>query len=192
MAPEPSFDDLMARLRCGDAFAAAQVFHRFAHRLIALAQRRLDRFTRRKVDPEDVLQSVFRSFFVRHADGQFQLADWGSLWGILVVLTLRKCGRRIHHFRAACRNVGRETALSAGPSQDEGELLAEEPTPAEAAALADLVEQLLKRASPDDRPILTLCLDGFTHAEIATQVGCTERTVRRVVARARQRLQTHS
>src|SRR5438552_2680938 len=89
-----SFPDLMARLRAGDADAAARVFERFAHRLAALAQVHLDGRTRRLVDPEDVLQSVFRSFFARHADGQLDLADWDGLWALLVVLTLRKCGRK--------------------------------------------------------------------------------------------------
>src|SRR5690242_9456367 len=61
VASEPSFADLMARLRAGDDAAAAALFQRFATRLIALARGRLDGLVRRKVDPEDVVQSVFRS-----------------------------------------------------------------------------------------------------------------------------------
>src|SRR6185295_15765908 len=70
MPPDPSFDDLMARLRTGDEAAAAEVFHRFTGRLIGLARRRLDHLVRPKVDAEDILQSVYRSFFRRSAGGR--------------------------------------------------------------------------------------------------------------------------
>ena len=108
MSKADSFDGVMGRLQAGDEAAAAQIFHRFANRLVALAQHRLDAQVRRKIDPEDVLQSVFRSFFVRQAEGRFELEDWDSLWSLLVRITLRKCGRQIAALRAARRNVGRE------------------------------------------------------------------------------------
>ena len=190
MAPDRSFDDLMVRLRAGDPEAAAQVFERFARRLIGLARGRLGRQVRRKVDPEDVLQSVFRSFFARQVSGQFQFEGWDGLWGMLVLLTLRKCGRKARHLRAACRDVRRETVDgndAAGPPGFEG--LAREPSPAEAAALTDLMEELLRRSPESERPILTLSLQGYTQPEISDRVGCTERTVRRVLTRMRERLQ---
>ncbi len=187
MTAQPSFADLMDRLRAGDAQAAAQLFERFSHRLVALAQGHLDERTRRLVDPEDVLQSVFRSFFLRHAEGQFELAGWDGLWAMLVVLTLRKCGRKVRYFRAARRDLRREEAPRI--ESPEWEALAEGPTPAEAAALCDLLDQLRQRSGADDWPLVALSLQGHTHAEIAAQVGCTERTVRRVVARTRQRVE---
>ena len=65
MSLPDSFDDVITRLRDGDSEAATEIFHRFAARLIALARTRLDSRVRQKVDPEDVVQSVFRSFFIR-------------------------------------------------------------------------------------------------------------------------------
>src|SRR4051812_14113370 len=104
MPDEESFADLMARLRAGDQDAAARVYQHFARRLIGLARSRLDGLMRRKEDPEDVVQSVFRSFFARQAGGQFDLDDWNSLWSLLTVITLRKCGHRVEYFRAARRD----------------------------------------------------------------------------------------
>ena len=42
--------------------------------------------------------------------------------------------------------------------------------------------------SPDDRPIVEQILLGYTAQEVAVQLGCSERTVRRVRQRAQRRL----
>src|SRR5262245_37537637 len=105
MNTSESFHDIIARLGRGESRAASEVFQRFADRLIALARARLTAQVRQKVDPEDVLQSVCRSFFVRQADGQFVLGSWDELWSLLTVLTVRKCANRARHLKAARRAV---------------------------------------------------------------------------------------
>jgi RNA polymerase sigma-70 factor (ECF subfamily) len=190
MSPDPSFADLMARLRQGDEAAAAAIFSRFAQRLIALARRRLDGRVRSKEDPEDIVESVFKTFFRRHAQEPFTLDSWDNLWSLLTVIALRKCGYRTRYFRAACRDVQRE----AGPLPDSAdsdaswEAIAHEPTPAEAAELTDTVEQLMRELDPRDRPILSLTLQGYTVPEIAAQIQRAERTVYRALERIRKRL----
>jgi hypothetical protein len=62
-------------IRSGDAGAAAPVFQRFAGRLIAPARSRLGDRLRAKVDPDDVVQSVYKSFFLRHANGELDPVD---------------------------------------------------------------------------------------------------------------------
>jgi RNA polymerase sigma-70 factor (ECF subfamily) len=186
---DDEFDELMARLRGGDDDAAAEVFHRFARRLVALARSRLDERMRGKVDPEDVLQSVFRSFFTRQRDGQFDVESWGGLWGLLAVMTVRKCANRVAYFRAACRAADRER----GPAPAEGsdapwEAMADEPTPSEAAALTETLEALMRGLEDRDRGILTLHLQGYTIPEISEQTGRSERTVCRVMDRVRNHL----
>jgi RNA polymerase sigma-70 factor (ECF subfamily) len=79
MSEQDSFEFLMARLNAGEGGAADALFRRYAERLLALARSRLEEAVRRKEDPEDVLQSVFKSFFTRHQDGQFDVAGWESL-----------------------------------------------------------------------------------------------------------------
>ncbi len=193
MPSDESFDDLMARLRRGDNDAAAQLFQRFATRVIGLARARLDQRIRQKVDPEDVLQSVLKSFFVRYADGQYDLRDWDSLWSLLVSITLHKCGHKIRNFHAGRRDVRREG--TAPPANDDTvrtwEGLAREPNPEEAAALADEVEALVRDLSERDRAIVSLRLQGYTPTETAAQLGLLERTVCRVLERVRRRLREH-
>src|SRR5437016_3943113 len=108
MSQDQSFADLMNRLRAREAGAATEIFNEFAGRLVKLARRRIDEHLRRKVDPEDVVQSVFRSFFTRQAKGEFDLTSWPELWSLLVVMTVRKCGGRLDYFFAARRDVRQE------------------------------------------------------------------------------------
>jgi RNA polymerase sigma-70 factor (ECF subfamily) len=183
MSPDESFAVLMARLRAGDEEAAARVFRQFTRRLIGLARARLAPAVRQKVDPEDVLQSAYKSFFRRHADGEFDLDGWDGLWGLLTCITLRKCLDQVEHFQAACRDVRREAA---GPSvtrfADPWQALAREPTPPEAVLLTEAVEELLRGQVGRDRAIVSLALQGYTAAEISEQLGRPPRTVYRVLA----------
>jgi RNA polymerase sigma-70 factor, ECF subfamily len=192
MCQEGSFDDLMARLRSGDEDAAAQVFDRYAKQLIQLAWRQLGSKLRQKVDPEDVLQSVFRSFFSHQAAGEIMgLESWDNLWGLLVVITLRKCRRQIKKFHYARRDVQREIPVpSADPESDSQDGLAsDEPTPAEAVMLTETVEQLLTRMDPRQQEIFSLSLQGRTVPQISEQLGCTERLAFRVLRRVKEVLE---
>src|SRR4051812_5069430 len=117
MSTDPEFLDLMQRLRDGDDQAAAAIFRRFSGRLMEMARQRLGDRLRGVVGPEDVLQSAFRSFFLRQADGRLDPRDWDELWALLVTLTLRKCGAQFDRFYAARRDVRREVA--AAPSDED-------------------------------------------------------------------------
>jgi RNA polymerase sigma-70 factor (ECF subfamily) len=184
-----SFDALLRRLGADDPGAAAAVVDRFGQRLIGLAAGRLGPLLRPKAEPEDVVQSVFKSFFSRQRDGQFDLHGWDSLWDVLVVITLRKCCNRADYLRAARRDVRREVPLAAAEADPLVALTSREPTPEEAAVLAETVEQLLQGFRERDRAVLALTLQGFAVAEVSGQVGCSERKVYRVLERAREELQ---
>jgi RNA polymerase sigma-70 factor, ECF subfamily len=187
---DDDFAALMKRLRQGDGPAAEEVFRRYAGRLIRLARSRLEGRLRRKVDAEDVAQSALKSFFLRHAEGQYDLQDWDSLWSLLTVITLRKCGRQLERFLAGARDVRREEA----PPDPDGsnsawQSLARDPTPSEAAILAEAVEQMMRGLpDPTERRILELSLQGFGPREISAEVGRSERTVHRVLSLVRSRL----
>jgi RNA polymerase sigma-70 factor (ECF subfamily) len=188
MPPEPSFEELMVRLRQGDEEAARHIFQEYAERLIALARSRLGQRLRQKVDPEDVLQSVYRSFFTRHARGQLQLDGWDGLWGLLTIITLRKCGRWVERFTSQKRSMAAEVALGGDADSSAWEAVARDPTPVEAAILAETVEDLIQGLEGRERDIVTLGLQGCTVAEISAQVGRTRRTVQRVLKRVQDHL----
>jgi RNA polymerase sigma-70 factor (ECF subfamily) len=190
MRPADSFPGLMSGLRRGDPDAARQVFQRFTRRLIGLARARLGKRIDHKEDPEDVIQSVFRSFFLRQRAGEFDIGGWDSLWSILALITLRKCHNRAAYYHADRRDIDRE----AGPTAPwEGaanrHAIDRAPTPEEAAVLAETVEMIMRRLEPRDREILSLHLQGWDPPEIGARVGRARRTVRRVLEQIRQTLE---
>jgi RNA polymerase sigma-70 factor (ECF subfamily) len=185
-----SFADFLARLHNQDDTAAQELFGRFTRQLIALALRHIEGGLRHKVESEDVVQSAYKSFFLRYGAGNVDLANWNSLWGLLAVITVRKCAERAAYHRAERRDAAREAAQ---PQADEAgpwlEPLGREPTPPEAAVLTETVTQLLSGLDPDERPVLELSLQGYTTREISEQLGRAERTVRLLREGVRRRLE---
>ncbi len=176
--------DLMARWQAGDQGAAEELFRRYAGRLQALVRSRLSARLARHVDPEDVVQSVYQSFFVGARDGRFVLSRGGDLWRLLVSITLNKLCRRAEQEAAPKRSAGlgrrRRGGLEGAPARD--------PTPAEAAGLADTLEQALRGLSPAQRRMVELRLQGYALEEIALDAHRSERTVRRLLDRVKDRL----
>ena len=191
MPADDAFRALMVRLRSGEDAAAREVFERFASRLIALTRRQFNQLLARKVDPEDVVQSAFKSFFIRQRAGKLEVGDNGGLWNLLAVITLRKCADRAEFFRADRRDAAREATGSTSGDRPDPVLttLDREPRPEEAVMLAEMVENLFRDVSAHERPILELSLQGYTAPEISAQLGRAERSVRRLRERIRKRLE---
>jgi RNA polymerase sigma-70 factor (ECF subfamily) len=187
MTPGTSFAALMRRLEAGDAEAAALVYGRFCRRLLGLTRRQLHDRLRSKVDADDVVQSVFRTFFRRAAAREFDLDGEGALWALLAEITLRKCGRWSRHF-AARKRGGLRAAPALDADGEGGPADPREPSPADAAALVDLVEQLLRGLGERERLICQLRLQGYEVAEIADQAGCSVATVFRKLDLIKSRL----
>jgi RNA polymerase sigma-70 factor (ECF subfamily) len=191
MSTDSSFEHVLEQLRKRDENAAARVFHRFQQQLIALADRHLEDRLASKLDPEDIIQSVFRSVFDRLAQGQFDLEGWDSLWGLLTCVTLRKCSKASEHFHAQVRNVDREvSSLPQSDQSDSGwEFLAREPTPLEGLTLAETLEEILRGLNDREQKVILLKLEGYNLSEIAVRVPCTFRKAKQVQNHVRGRLE---
>src|SRR5262245_61917038 len=75
---EKADDSLLARCREGDQQAAAELFRRYADRLIALARSRLSARLARRLDPEDAVHSAYRSFFADVREGRYHVEQGGD------------------------------------------------------------------------------------------------------------------
>lgn len=182
---QDSFYDLMTRLRAGGEDAAAELFQRYACRLVGLARSRISTWLQSKIDPEEVMASVFKSFFPRVMDGRVEMRNWDSLWGLLAMIATRKVAHKIEYWLSRARDPRREAPCPDGADWD---VISSEPDPADVAALEDTVQRLLKGLNEKEKEIVRLRLDECTIEEISARVGRTERRVRRVLDRIKERL----
>ena len=182
---EPA-EKLVERWRSGDETAADELYRRYAERLCKLAQQQMDRRLARRVGPDDIVQSVFRTFFRRSGEGQFQIDHSNSLWQLLARITINKVRRHGKRHRAAKRDVARE--VHGTDEQLSPEDVAHAPGPEEAVALADELELILRDMRPPRPEVLNLCLQGYSASEIASRVKRSRWTVRRMLDEIGERL----
>jgi RNA polymerase sigma factor (sigma-70 family) len=175
-------------LAAGDTQVVQSFWDNYGARLQGLAAQFLTTRLYRRVDPEDIVQSVCRSFFTRARDGQFELTDRDSLWRLLCAITLTKVRQKARFHGRQKRSVHQEASLDdtrfGGPG-----LSAAEPTPEEAAEFADQLQRILDALDEEERQIILLRLEQYTLDEIAQRQGCSERTVRRILKRVQSRVQ---
>jgi RNA polymerase sigma factor (sigma-70 family) len=181
---------LVARWQEGDPQAAEELYQRYAEQLIALTYRRLPGKLALRVDPEDVVQSVYRSFFAAAREGRYVLQQSGDLWRLLLTITVHKVQNRVKHHLAEKRDATRDVSVD-GEASVYGVpmgVLAREPSPDEAVMLTDLLEQVLAPFTPGQRRMIELKLQGYPLEEIATEVGTCRRTVCRALERFKDEL----
>ncbi len=154
--------------------AADELFRRYSERVLRFLRPRVSERLASRLEPDDVAQSVFNSFFRGVSDGGFIFRQREDVWRLLVKIALHKLHNQCRRHRAAGRDVGREAGdpLTAAVSR--------EPSPDEAAAVGDELDACLRDRAPRDRVILEQFIGGTSYEEIATSVDWSQRTVRRV------------
>lgn len=83
-----------------------QLVKQFAQCLAQLDRMNMDHRLARSIDADDVVQSVFRTFFRRSARGDFQIDNSTDLWKLLVRITISKARQRAISYSA---KAGRES-----------------------------------------------------------------------------------
>jgi RNA polymerase sigma factor (sigma-70 family) len=174
------------RWGAGDPQAAELLFTRYGDRLTHVAEHHLSRKLAAREGGEDVVQSVFRTFFRRSAAGQFQIDTLAQVWRLLVKITLQKVRTRAR-FHAAKK---RSAAAEVRPEDDTwvAHALGREPDPAAAAELVDLMEALVDGVPPLYGRVLELRLQGMVPADVARELSISRNTVYRALDLFKQRL----
>jgi len=167
--------------RDGNPELIEEFWNQYEIRLRRLAERNLGQQIRRRVASDDVVQSAFRTFLRRAHQDEFQLSDRRSLLALLCTITLNKIREKVRYHNRQKRGIDQERYLDAI-----ADLGGSEATPDEIAAFHE-VEEMIADFSEEEQQIIHLRLESYTNHEIANQLQCSERTVRRLMNRIRER-----
>src|SRR5262245_33845834 len=181
----PSDHSLLLRFRRGQDDGPTLLYLRYAERLRALAASQSAPGLSTRVDPDDIVQSVFRTFFRRAAEGQYDVPEGEEIWKLLLVIALNKIRAVGAYHRAAMRDVRLtcggpwfDHAVAAEAARDDGPL----------EQLRLVIDEVLEELPAGHRPIIELRIEGFEVAEISRNVRRSKRTVERVLQEFRKRL----
>lgn len=178
---------LLRRFQSGEQAAATELYRRYADRLLRMAAAQTSLDVGSRADAEDIVQSVFRTFFRRAALGEYELPDGDELWKLFLVIGLNKVRAVAGHHKAAKRDVRQtaggvafERAADRHADDDEAGL----------NLLRLTIDELLAPLPAGHRQIVELRIAGHEVADIATQVGRAKRSVERILQEFRGRLHT--
>jgi RNA polymerase sigma-70 factor, ECF subfamily len=175
---------LLRRFRSGDQDAATRIYLRYAQRLWALANAHRGRDLAPRLDADDIVQSVFRSFFKAARTGLYDVPAGDELWKLLLVLALNKIRAKGAFHRAAKRDVRLTTGADAIDS-----LAGCKKSDEQAYAILRLaVEETLSHLPDVSRDIVVLRMEGCEVAEIAAKTGRSKRTIERNLQAFRKKL----
>jgi RNA polymerase sigma-70 factor, ECF subfamily len=185
-ADEPGDRFLVCRARSGDQDAATHLYLRYHNRLTNLVRKRCSSELARWAGVEDVVQSVFATFFRRIAEGCYEVADGDTAWKVLLVMALNRVRSEATYYYAAKRDAHRNVS---GPTAQEFlESKASSRQVASAHIKMVFLQDALERLPCSDRYLVGLRIEGFTVAEVAERTGRSTRTVERIIRGTRLKL----
>lgn len=176
---------LVRLVRSGEQEAATDLFLRYSDRLLKLARNNTSAKLASRFDPEDVVQSVFRSFFRRVSDGAYDVPPGEELWRLLLVLSLNKVRALAKHHRAQKRSV--EATLTGDDYADLVEQFAV-PDPQPKQILEMVIDRVLGEMPAAQRDIVEQRIQGESVTNIAAKTQRSKRTVERVIKKFRDKI----
>jgi RNA polymerase sigma-70 factor (ECF subfamily) len=185
MADGVSFQDLLRRVRSGDQDAARELVEHYEPAIRRAVRFRLADTRLAKIfDSMDICQSVLASFFVRAAEGQFEIADPKQLIKLLVAMARNKLAM---HARAQGRQRRDYRRVQAG-SVEMHLLTADDPSPSQQVSGKELLEHAERLLTPDERELVALRKEGMEWDAIAAKLGGSAEALRKKLARAVDRV----
>jgi RNA polymerase sigma-70 factor (ECF subfamily) len=179
----PSDHSLLRRFRRGSQDAATELYLRYAHRIRALVRAHCSAALARRLDADDIVQSVFRRFFCRVSQGDYDVPPGEELWGLFLVIALNKIRAEEAYHRAGKRDV-RVTVEEPpedipGPHGNDEEAF---------AVLQMTIDEALGRMPELLRTMVEMRIQGHEVADIATATGRSKRTIERSLQEIRNKL----
>ena len=171
---------LIERIRDGDEEAATLLYDRYARRLFGLVKSRLGPKLASATEPQDIVQSVFKSVFRGMQSGHYDAPPGQTLWNLIAVIAIHKLKKKASHHFAQRRDANRNLSLDQHEMLIAGEASVE--------SFQAFVRETLEALRPLDRKVLSMRIEGHEISEIAEKIDRSQRTVERSLHKSRNRL----
>nr|WP_303652700.1 sigma-70 family RNA polymerase sigma factor [Paludisphaera mucosa] len=184
--------ELIARARAGDDDAIRTFVGRYEPEVRMMVRERLPRRLRTQFDSMDFVQAVWKSFLVDLKGGSQEFANSRHLRGFLAGVARNKVYEQDRRLtRTAKYAVGREEPIYVrrGDREIAIDLPAADPSPSENVQASDRLALLTAGRPTQEVEVLSLRHEGRTIDEIAARLKVDERTVRRIIQAARERME---
>lgn len=183
MDERQEFLDLMERIRFQSRGAANVLIERYAHHVLRVIRRRLDRRLRTRFDSMDFSQEVWASFFAAPTD-RFTFEEPNVLVAYLARMAEFKVIERFRQQLLTEKyNLSREHGFDSDAVRNAPQPSVPEAGPHDHAVAQEEWACLLEELTEREREIVTMLRDEYTHREIAEKLGINEKTVRRLIQR---------
>ncbi len=194
METEPEFNDWLQQAQAGSTDALGQALEACRNYLLMVAERELDVSLRAKGGASDIVQETFieaqRTFPRFSSDSQEAFQAW-----LRAMLLNNLADFRRRYRGTQKRSADRERSLEGGASSVDwrGSLAAETRTPSGEFVhqeTLDGVDSALRRLPEDYQRVVTLrYMDNCSFDQIAEKMGRSANAIRKLFARAIERLQ---
>ena len=172
---------LITRLRGGDDQAASEFYDRYVKRVFGLVHQQMADRLHAVVQPEDIVQSVFKSIFRGLTTGDYDAPRSGSLWQLIAIVAVHKVRRNARRTLVDRRDARRTQSLD----ELEGFEAESSSTPEEfERAIREEIEGL----KPFEQEVAMLRVQGFTVEDISNNLNRSRRGIERALHRIRERL----
>lgn len=180
-ATPPSDQSLIVRLRSGDESAASEVYDRYAKRVFGLVHQQMADRLRAQVQPEDIVQSVFKSVFRGINTGNYDAPAGGTLWQLMAIVAVHKVRRNARRRTALRRDARRTQSLDAMEKFD----TPDDFTPEEfESAVREAIEDL----KDTEQDVVLLRVQGYSVEEIAAKLERSRRSIERALQNIRTKM----
>jgi RNA polymerase sigma-70 factor (ECF subfamily) len=180
VSEEESFRQLIQRVRAGEREAAAELVRLYEPEIRRFIRTQLNRSRlRRTFDSADIFQSVFLNFYVRVMDGQFDLEEPTQLLRLLATMARNRITDHARKPSARAQDGGPDLWAN---------VAAEGASPSDVVAEEEILQQVLRRLTAEERDLAQKRHEGRSWQELADECGSTADALRKKLDRALGRL----
>jgi len=172
-------------------FADLKLHNQYSARLVAFVRKRIPNALKPILDPEEVVQMTFLTYFRGIRSQSLVNPESGDLWPLLVAICRRKMLENLQwHQRRKRYSVG-QVSLSApeSPSSPAIQVPNSDHTASRKYRIGEVHDRVQERLSPREREINAARMNGLSDEELQEQFDCCERTIRRAVRRFQELLE---